>query len=66
MLDCFLHFEPVGASDHLVHLAETQLGHEFADLLRNHAHEINHVFGLAGKKFAQFRILRGLRQPGMC
>ena len=53
------HFEPVRAADHFVDRAKAQLGHMLAHFLRDEAHEVHHVRGIAGKFFAQLGVLRG-------
>ncbi len=50
--------QAVHAADHLFHCAETELRHELAHVLRDEAHEIDHVLGLTGEVFAKAWILR--------
>ena len=52
-----LRFEPVGAPDHLLDGAETELRHKLADLGRNERHEVHDVLGLAGEFRAEPGIL---------
>ena len=44
-------------SDHVIELAEAQLRHVFAQLLRDEHHEVHHVLGLAFELRAQHRVL---------
>ena len=46
------------AADHFVDRAKAQLGHMLAHFLRDEAHEVHDVGGIAGEFFAQLRILR--------
>ena len=59
MIDCLFRFQPIHATHHFFNRAETQLRHDFAQMLRNETHEIHNMLGLAGKFFTQPRILRG-------
>ncbi len=59
MFDGFLRLEDVGAADHLVDGAETELRHQFADFASDEFHEVDGVLGIAGKVFAEARVLRG-------
>lgn len=52
-------FENIRASDHFIERAESELGHEFADLLRDKEHEIDRMGRVSGEVFAQFGILGG-------
>ena len=58
MLDRFLRLERVGAADHFVDRAETELRHDFAHFLRDEVHEVHDVLGIAGEVLAQLRVLR--------
>ena len=51
--------EHVDAAHHLLELAEAELRHDLAQVLRDEAHEVHGVLGLAGELLAQPRILRG-------
>ncbi len=52
------HFELVGAADHLVDRAHTELGHMLAHFLGDEAHEVDDVGRVAVEFFAQLGILR--------
>ena len=47
------------AADHFVDRAEAELRHDLAHFLRDEAHEVHDVLGLAGELRAQLRVLRG-------
>ena len=51
--------QPLDAADHVVELAEAELGHDPADFLGHEGQEPHHVLRLAGEPLAQFRVLRG-------
>ena len=51
--------EHVDAADHVFELAEAELRHDLAQVLRDEAHEVHGVLGLARELLAQARILRG-------
>ena len=59
MLDRLLHLQPIGSTDHLVHGAEPELRHVFAQLLGDEAHEVDDMLGIACELRPQFRILGG-------
>src|SRR6478672_6713194 len=59
MIDCLFRVEHVDAPDHLVHRAESHVGHVLPNLFREEKKEIDHVLGLALEALAQLRILRG-------
>jgi len=50
--DGFLRLQDVHPANHLVKGAETELGHDLAQLLGHKAHEVDHVLRLAGKVLA--------------
>ena len=54
----FLHFEFVTASDHLVDGAETESRHDLAKFLRNEPHEVDDILRFAGETRAKPRVLR--------
>ena len=58
VIDCLFGVEHVDAADHLVHRAESHLGHVLPNLLREEEEEIDHVLRLALESLAQLRILR--------
>ena len=49
----------VGAADHFVDGAKAELGHEFAHLLGDEAHEVDRIAWIAHEFFAQDRVLGG-------
>jgi hypothetical protein len=49
MLHSFLRLQHVGASDHFIERAETELRHEFADFLGDERHEVHRVFRIASE-----------------
>ena len=51
--------EQVGAADHVVELADAQLGHDAAHFFGNEEKVVHHMLGLAGELLAQHRVLRG-------
>ena len=57
VVDGLARLEPIDAPDHFFDLAEAQLRHDLAHILGNEAHEIDHVFRLAGEALTQPRIL---------
>ena len=59
MVDGGARLEHVDAADHVFELAEAELRHDLAQFLRDEAHEVHDVLGLAGELLAQPRILRG-------
>src|SRR6266850_2145577 len=59
MIDGLPDFQAVHAPDHAIHLAESELRHQLANFLRDHAHERGDVLRLAGKALAQLRVLGG-------
>ena len=59
VVDGGLGLEHVDAADHVFELAEAELRHDLAQVLRDEAHEVHRVLGLAGELLAQPRILRG-------
>ena len=58
VIDCIFGVEHVDAPDHLVHRAESHLGHVLPNLLRDEEKEIDHVLRLALEALAQLGILR--------
>ena len=54
-----LHFQPFGVTHHFVDRAKVELGHQLAHFPSDEAHEVDSVLRVAGKFFAQLRILRG-------
>jgi hypothetical protein len=66
VIDGGARLEHVDAAHHVFELAETELRHDLAQVLRDELHEVHGVFGLAGKLLAQARILRGhTRRAGL-
>ncbi len=57
VIDGFLRFETIGASDHFVHGAETELRHEFANFLRDKSHEVDGMGRITGEILAKLGIL---------
>jgi len=55
----FAQFEFVGATDHFVDGAETELRHDFAEFLRDVSHEVDDVLRFAGEPRAEARVLCG-------
>ena len=51
--------QPVDRADHVVEVAEPQLGHDAADFLGDERQVANDVFRLAGEAFSEFLGLRG-------
>jgi len=49
----------IGAANHLLNLAEAQLGHIFAQLFGDEEHEVDHMLGFAGEFLAKVGVLRG-------
>ena len=52
-------FEFIDAADHFLNGAEAEFRHDLAEFLRDEAHEVHGVGGIAGEVFAEFGILRG-------
>ena len=59
VIDGVTRFEGVGAADHLVERAETELSHDLTDFLGDEAHEVHGVFGTAGEVLTELRVLGG-------
>ena len=59
VVGCFSGVEAFHMADHFIDRAEAEFGHDFAQLHRDEGHEIDHMLGLAGEVFAEFRILGG-------
>ena len=59
MLDGLPRHKLVRAANHFVERAEAELGHDFAQFLRDEPHEIHDVLRVAGEPLAQLRVLRG-------
>ncbi|OQC28881.1 MAG: hypothetical protein BWX70_01688 [Verrucomicrobia bacterium ADurb.Bin070] len=51
--------EQIAAPHHLIHGAEAQLRHDTTEIFGDETHEVDHILRLAGKLFAEPRILRG-------
>ncbi len=51
--------QPLDAADHVVELAEAELGHDLADVLGHEGEEAHDVLRLAGEPLAQIGVLRG-------
>ena len=59
VLDGLAAAQPIDAADHVVELAEAQLGHPAAGLFGHEGQKSHHVLRLARKPLPQLRILRG-------
>ena len=59
MLDGFVRFQHIGATDHFLDRAEAELRHQFAHFLGDELHKVHRVLGVAGEVFPQLRVLRG-------
>src|SRR5450631_100466 len=59
VIDGWLDIEHVDAPDHLVHAADTKLGHVLPHLLSEEEEEVDDVLGLPLKSLAQHGILGG-------
>ena len=59
VVDRRLHVERLDVSDHLLHRAEPELGHQLADLLGDELEEVDDELGLAAEALAQLRVLGG-------
>ena len=57
VLDALAGVEQVGAADHVVELADTQLGHDLAHFFRDEEEVVHHVLWLAGELGAQHGVL---------
>jgi hypothetical protein len=58
VIDGGARLEHVYAANHVLELAEAELRHDLAQVLRDEAHEVHGMFGFAGELLAQPRILR--------
>ena len=59
MVDGLAATQPIDAADHVVELAEAELGHDLPHFLGHEGEEPHHVLRLAGEPLPQFRLLRG-------
>ena len=59
MIDGFADIEQVHPAHHLADGAEPKSGHDLSKIVGDKIHQIDQIFGPAGKFFAQFRILGG-------
>ena len=57
--DAFAHFQEFGPAYHLIYRPEAQLGHDFAQLLRQETKQVYDVLGLAGEELTQLGVLGG-------
>src|SRR6266481_6823296 len=57
LIHCLAQLDMLGRSDQLVEIAEAELGHQLAHLLRDEEHEIDDLRGVAREFCPQLRIL---------